>query len=475
MTGLPARIAKTYWPVGAAVLIATVIFLVFPPFYGLMDDSNYIVQAPKFLEGPFLPQYAQWLSSDMMASGRFRPFLPFLMIFFYGPTQDSPLALHVFHAICALTLLALLSLAFGRLWARVYPERPVVAQPVVFVPVFFSLLLLYPWTHIGIALPAMQEKMVLLAGAIALWGFTSSRISLWPLWARFGFLCFLLLVGSFTREQFVLFFPLLLAAVFVRERKWPWETLGYLTCMLALLVVIWLLGRHTGYKAKYGLATVRLTFAQSRSIWLFLGLSAASLVGVLADRSAALRAKVPRLCFGFSLLGFVLLMAPWGLGGYLNVVAAPFSAACVLTLFPRDLATGRRRRVLLLGGLPLLAVAAFGVEIGMDAVVKNDLGRILQSEEMKAAGRSGSLFAPCTEGMEVMNQYTVRFFGYQLNAQLPAEGQPPPAGKSYWVVARRLGCWPDTFGPDEALRSGKARALWGGRAGWSWKLLELSN
>jgi hypothetical protein len=463
---------KSYWPFLAALLAVVAVFLLFPPFYGLMDDSGFVFQAPDFLRPGAWDRLSELMRTDFEVNGRFRPFLPVLMVGLYGFTQGHPLVLHLLNGVIVTAVLAFLTLSFQRLWRRLYPSENWMDD--LFVPVFFSLLLLYPWTHLGLALPSMQEKTVFFFGALTLWTFTSASVDGWEAPARIAARGLLICVGAFTREQFIFFFPALLAASFLAERKKGkfWETLLYLLLMAGLVLLIWLMGRHSNYKAKYGLANALVTIGRSRSLWVFLALAFASFVRSFFG-PGSLGEKFGRTCFSLGLLGFVLIMIPWGMGGYLNTIAAPFAAGCLLTLLPRSSFVAYRP--LLFWVLPVLSLATMTGQLGMDSIVKNDLGHLLASEEMKAISRTHLLYAPCLEGMDSMNTYTQKFFGYSLGAQLPSATPPALSQQSYWVVSRHLGCWPDAFDPDALLQSGQAQLVWQGHARWSWRLIKIGN
>src|SRR5690606_1246037 len=113
------------------------------------------------------------------------------------------------------------------------------------------------------------------------------------------------------------------------------------------------------------------------SIWIFLGLSFASLVAVFWRSKNYLDTLFAQAFPAFSLLGFVLLMAPWGMGGYLNSVAAPLFAACALTLLP-GLPDFLKRHRLLTRAAIALVLALFSLEIFIDSTTKMDVRRALE-------------------------------------------------------------------------------------------------
>jgi hypothetical protein len=459
----------------ASLIVAIAIFCVFPPYYGLMDDANFFHFLPPMHQKGFWNFLIDWLPQDIEVRGWFRPFLPLMVYVLYIPTEGSPLALHIWNAIIALGSLFLFALGFERFWQIVFSERKWNSQ--IFAGVFFVLLLIYPWSHIGVVLPAVQEKVVFIAAALTLFLFSSTRIYQLPVVIKLTLYMAGIALASLVREQFILFFPLLLAILWVREekRKIPWQTLVVLIFCICNVVFIWWMGRNTGYKSKFGMATVFDTLRQSRSIWLFLGVALASLLSPLFAK-VSLKIKLAQLTPALSLLGFLALMAPWGLGGYLNVIAAPLMVACLMTLMPQRLSQPFPRPlwfVLCGGGLLFFA----GI-ILVDAVVKNDLGRLLNSDELKTLSQSQKIQAPCEEGAGAIRSHANMFMGYNLQMAVPPNfakfKEQNPEIKSYWIVGKHLGCWPGDFDPVALVNAGGGRVVWQGRLPWSPRLLELN-
>lgn len=462
------------WPLAAAILLTIAVFLAFPPFFGFMDDLTYVRTAQGIQAEGLFAYMSHWLPADYSASGRFRPFLPIMAWAFYGPFGLHYLPLHIVNGIFNLLLLALFAWAYLRVWRLVYPEQ--IKCVVSFAALFFLAELAFPWSHLMIALPALQEKIIFLAALAALLGFTSQRVASWPWLARVPLLAALVALGTFTRESFILFYPPLLAASWAKEnrKRFPTETAVYLLVMLALIGLVWWLGRGNAYKSKFSLETLSLTIQNSRSIWIFLGLALLSL-GVSLKGSRTIFQGLARAFPAASLAGFVLLMAPWGVGGYLNTVAAPLFAACALTLAPLLPAAARRNSAL--HAFAALVLLLFAAELAIDATTKQDVKKALESAAMKDIATSNILYAPCDEGADHLRAYATKFFGYKLQVEVPPllpELRTKLAGApSYWFVGKHLSCWPGDFDPYALVREGKAEVVWEGAHRWSHRILKI--
>lgn len=465
------------WPVAASLVITLVVFALFPPFFGFMDDLNYVRIAEAISADGFLQFMTRYLPADYLGSGRLRPFLPLMAWVFYGPFDASHLPLHMVNGIFNLLLLAVLAWAYFRAWRLIFPERK--PELAAFVAVFFTLELFFPWSHLLVSLPALQEKIIFSAAAAAIFCFSSERFFANSVVWRAPLLIALIALGSFTRESFILFYPTLLALSWAQERKsgrLPAETLFYLASMIALLGLIWWLGRGNPYKGKFGIETLQHTLKNSRSIWLFAGLALASLACSLPRMRGRFIDAIPGIFPSLGLLGFVMLMIPWGVGGYLNTVAAPLFAAAAISLAP--LVPAFFSRGWIRHGLIAFVLAVFTAELVLDATTKRDLKLAMESEQMRSIAAAGqTLYAPCDEGAHHLRHYAPLFFGYELKAYLPptlAEvRQLSPGTPTYWFVGKHLSCWPGDFDPYALVRDGKAEVLWEGTHRWSHRILKI--
>ncbi len=441
------------------LLAFVLVLLALPPFYGFMDDLTNLQTAKDMTERGALNYLKDWLPYDYAASGRIRPFLPFMAWGIYTPALGSPLGLHLWNGFLTLGTLGLLALGFARLWRLVYGEKEDISA------IFFALMLLFPWTHLVVILPAMQEKMILLAAALTLLAFTSPAVISWPVWIRMPSLIFLLACGTFVREQYILFYPAFFAASWCQDKKpFRWETWLYFCAMLGLIVLVWWLGRGNPYKSRYGLEAAFVTLQNSRSLWLFLALALTSFVCLFSKKDF-----LARTFPATSLLGFLLLMIPWGLGGYLNSIAAPLFAAAVLAIFSGFLK--RKPFIVFAAGLLL-----FTGEIILDASVKRDLRLALESQELKVLAQTHTLYAPCDEGSGYIKRYAKEYFGYELDVKVPpalADLRAQHSGPTYWFVGKHLSCWPGSFDPEALVKSGEAKVLWQGSHAWSHRILEI--
>lgn len=449
-----------------ALLGVLALFTFIPPFYGLMDDSNFIALLPGLKEHGYFGFLKDWLPQDLIARGWYRPFLPLLVYIFYLPTENSFVLLHLWNAFFVTCVFYFLAFALSKAWATLAEKNNA-----HFWTICFAAILIYPWSHLLVSLPAVQEKFIMLAGAISLVAFSSEKIFSLSKPIRILILVGILSIGCLVREQFILFFPVLIALSLKKDRsKFYWESAIYLFVTIFLFGFIWYMGRNTPYKSKYGLSTVMETLSHSKSIWLYIILIVVSMYRAFSRANITLFGRLLLASPAISLLGFVILMAPWGLGGYLNIAAIPFFVLNIVNVFEDFLDS--KWNILFKG----FAIASFGSLLLLDVLVKNDLGKLLVSKILQEVSISHQIYAPCPEGAGAMKSHAKRVFHYDLQviwAPTLEEVKQKENASTYWLLWPHLGCWPEDFKPKNLLRENKAKILWEGRTPWSPKLYEI--
>lgn len=139
------------------------------PFFGLMDDHRFLKYAAIFHDSGFWPNAWEYFKSDL-AWGMFRPTLPFMLYGLYWTTGETPLVLFTLNFF--LSFAALLGLA-GALEAVMRHRSRILdgcsREQVVAATLLGALL--FPWTHDLFLHPSLQEKVVMLAGALNLYWF----------------------------------------------------------------------------------------------------------------------------------------------------------------------------------------------------------------------------------------------------------------------------------------------------------------
>lgn len=460
----------TFWPFWATLLIFIALICIWTPFFSLMDDIHFLSMAESVHSQGLISFTRQLIPGDLAYAGRFRPFVPSVAYLIYGVIPGNVFFLYLWNGVLTFLVLAFLSSALKRFWLEIQPETNDRSLGIF----IFCLLLIYPWTHLFFALPSLHEKPVLFALAIALYVFTSQSIHARPFWIKLSLYCFVIFLGSIVREQFLIFFPLLLASSYAKQKKLlSAQTLLIFLFMLAVVFEIWLLGRSSEYKSKYGLGNIQNTLTHAKSFWLLLSLATAAVVKALLQQKT-LKQKLLHFSPAISLVGFLCLMAPWGMGGYLNTVAAPAFALTLLCLAPSHL--NARLRHLFFG----FTVVVFSSQLYVDMRTKHDLGTMLGLPELKALAQTHQIFAPCSEGVSAMNTWADRVFHYHLGAKEAVnlhtvQAQNTTGLPSIWLVGPHLGCWPDDFDPKQIVKDGRAKVLWQGFSTLSFRILAIDN
>jgi hypothetical protein len=250
----------------------------------------------------------------------------------------------------------------------------------------FLFTLAQPWTRLLFSLPALQEKFVILAGALCISLVLSNFYCKRSIIFRWLLISIFLLIGCFSREQFILFFPAILASAIVSAKKesggFRFAALGILPVMLGLVFLIWYLGQGSSYKEHFGLQGFLQTINKSKSIWLFLSILLSSFcVVILQSSNSSWALKLARLFPSISVLGFLAMMAPWGLGGYLNVGVTPFITLCALSLLIPFIKKQPSKKVAL--GLKVALAGIFLSFLYFDISTKWDLGKLLNSTVLR--------------------------------------------------------------------------------------------
>jgi hypothetical protein len=455
------------------------IFVFFPPFYGLMDDLNYLTTAAKIQKIGIWNHYSEWLPQDFAMSGRLRPFLPLMIVGFYGSTLGSSLLLHLTNAIFCFLVFLLLAKTLADLYSRLFGELNLTRNTLFLFIFLFTLA--QPWTRLLFSLPALQEKIVLLAGALSIAIVLSDFYRRKSFFLRWFLLSVCIFLGCFTREQFVLFFPAILAAIIIGEENekngFRFAVFAVLPVMVGLVISIWLLGQGSSYKERFGLLSFWETVKNSKSLWLFLIIAFTSMLPIVfSSTKVSWIKKLCRLFPSFSVLGFLAMMAPWGLGGYLNVVVTPFVTLCALNLaspvLNRPFPTGFTRSV------QLMLAALFLCFLFIDVSTKWDLGRLLGSPQLKElSAQNQIIYAPCEEGADHLKAYPKLYFGYDIQVgRIPVFQEViKRENESYWIVGKHLSCWPTDFDPTDLIKSGMAEVLWQGTHQLSHYLLKIKH
>lgn len=391
----------------------------FQPFWGIMDDYVNLLYVRQMKDVGFFKTYWIEASADLFGSGRMRFTNIPMVLALYGPSMNNSLVTFAINAIFVSGIFLFTAYVFGisadMLGLKIGRSE--------FVGLFFLFCFAYPWSQHLFLSPSVQEKLVILASVALIWLLFRIRdLSSNLLWALSIFV--LLVFAVNTKEQIVLFFPLLLAIQLQIGREGDrYLRFGLLFFLLVVAVAsIYWAGTFGYYKRdRYGLEAAMATLRTSKSMWLFLGLAGLAEFFVIRRwiRERNLFQFLHRSAYPLGLLLFVLLMLPWGLGNYLNTVALVFVFFSlyfvVEAFFPPKLI---QRALFPAMALASLASSLFFLAPGLSAA--GDLGNLLASDSLKSVG-SERINIPCEEGATRIQQYAKMFHNLDLTVELARE------------------------------------------------------
>ena len=288
-----------------------------------------------------------------------------------------------------------------------------------FVPAFtLSTLCLYRW-HDQFLQASLQEKLVLAAGALAIWLIhtTERRASLSSHLRDSAAIIAALLLGMATKAQFLMFLPglfLMLLAKDARSSSWKLFKLGLFICvsLAGMIFIKWVASQGIYTANSYSLARVP-TSLWNRTTLLMIAVALGSILfeARRAHKSGLgwpglFRAAVP----GTILLAFLTIMAPWGLGdSYIISPATPIVALCVLSAFQ---SWPERKTMLPLVFVAVFALALTGYRCYRGMGRWSDLRKLIFSDELRAYAHAQppvTLFMSCMEGSDLTRIYLRRY------------------------------------------------------------------
>src|SRR3989344_4921855 len=427
----------------------------FQPFWGLMDDPTIFNFLQKARLNGFWQEWFRFVQYDLFVSGRLRPFFPVMMQVLYGPFSEST-AVYFANGIFVFSIFYALAVVLRK---HFFAEE---ANNKSLSILFFVLCFIYPWAHYFFMAPALQEKLVLLALILFLALFlklkNTSNLIVYTI-----AVAALLIVGIATKEQFAIFFPLFLILQISKDAKDKRFYRSFLLLFLEVLAVfvVWKIGKIGGYKNRYGWDSAILTFRQSKSLYLFFTFILLHITVLFVYlRPRNLQQFLQKIyCFAPSvcLLAFLVIMIPWGMGGYLNAVTTPLVALGIVQIF-----TLLKRKLPFTVAISILAV---GITLYQSVVAFSnygDLRSLLFSEELKQySPKKMPIYMPCEEGAGAVAQYAEKFAGISLHVKavlFAQDFEKLRKQNTLWIVSS-LRCYPDYFSFLEAIKNGQAEVL----------------
>lgn len=292
----------------AAIFVVAAI-LIFRPHYGMMDDGGYISGVVPALKEQGLLKFTWNYIADDAKWGMFRPTNPALIYFLYGPAADwdNPLLLFLMNAFCVFFILWLNARAFSLL-------SGLPATLILFSGAFFF------YGYDLFLHPSLQEKLVLLFGAILLIAAKKWQAGAWR-W--FLLALFASLLGIASKASFLIFVSMAIWVFF-------WEAPGSyfhklkaaaplaLFAGLSVLALAWVAKQGVYTQALYSLAKIPGNLFSVEGA-MYLGLMALGGFSSFLAGPRASRYLVPVV----GLAAFLALFLPWGIKAYIQTITVP--------------------------------------------------------------------------------------------------------------------------------------------------------
>lgn len=417
------------------VCIGIVLFhlLYLQPFFGYMDDAELIQQSIQTRTLGFWPEFWPLMRADYRW-GMIRPLYPFMVATLYGNAGDQPSVLFLLNFVFALFAIIASAYAWTRAFAPKLLSAPSQEQSriVFLVTILFSMA--WPWTHDLFLHPSLQEKLVMTAGAANLLWFSKAHEKLKHPW-YFLATTLILLLGFGSKVQFAYFMPTLLVLMLDHwsQNKLQWYKIAYVIA----LFLIWL--GATKLIAAQGIYTAHFNYDNSWiDLWsgkplLLLTIGLIWLAYVFSK--FARFPLIVRLLAGapaWSLLFYIGIMLPRGIGGYL---LSPLGAILGFMLGFWML---QGRDFIKYGAVALLSLAAMSLSFYRSSVFFGklaDVRTLLYSQELVDIAQKGGHITMCLEGASNLSYYARRYRGIDLSASSALAEDP---SKQYFIADSKL-------------------------------------
>lgn len=412
------------WALGFIVLGYLALIVGMEPWYGVADDGTHLYTCDLVRDRGFFFSLKDSIVGDFHW-GMFRPLYFFYTQVVYCGTEGSPTALYVINALISLASALAIGVAVLRIHPLVHWPRK------LYLAVFLLIVLSIYRFHDSFFIAAMQEKLVLFAGAAALYLIAGAG-------RERGLLgdCFLiatcLLIGFSTKAQFLLFLPAIFLSVLAigwdrRDVSFYVRTFFCGFLILAGMVGIKWVASQGAYTGGYSFERLLNNLFTRQAILLWgLGLLSLGLELWFALREGKGWAGVFRAMIPSSMiLSFVAIMAPWSLGdSYLLAPTAPLAAVCILSIWQR---ISIQKTWPIFIGLVLVATFMTFYRGYRGFGRWSDLKKVVFSREIEDRVKSNHLaLIPCMEGADLIQGYMRRFRRLELNKTFQIQpGQTP--------------------------------------------------
>lgn len=389
----------------AVILVFALIFvqIVFwQPFYGVMDDAGYLTgMLPAMRQTGLWAAVQEWGGAGAASWGFFRPVHPVMVWLIYSVGEAyGPVVFYLFNAAIVVLALYLNASIFGEICGL---DRWQI----------LLCTLAFPYTIDLFMHPSLQEKPVLIFGALLLFAAFNPRSSFFR---QIAALTLWGVLGISSKPQFLIYLGMA-ALVFVSRERLALRrgrlTLLYIIMLcIASAVLVAGFGMRGGYTSGGYSTDNAITNAKSIFGLFYLMIISMGIVNLVVPAWHA-KAADSLLPLAGTIL-FTAMLLPWMLfHGYILSVSAPLVAALALQIVPRQVRFSS-------GGLVMLAVFAAGMSTYRTASIFSKLGDIrylvTHGSEYEAAGIT-EIAVPCMEGSGAINAYLAVFGGTKLSAR----------------------------------------------------------
>ena len=382
-----------YVVAGLAIFILVEIAY-FHPFFGLMDDAfNLRTLLPRIENQGLLRTTVNYVIEDIPRFGFFRPtYLPMVYVIYKFGEMYGPVPYFVLNALIVFSILYLSAAVLERFGGV---DRWLV--------LLFALA--FPYTYDLLQHPSLQEKLVLLFGALLLVASLGRNLGkfqkalLVTLWT---------VLGLATKAQFVFYlvagFVAVIASTDFKNKK-DWLLLGYIAAMnvVGILFLAYTASRGGYSSGGYSISHILSNLTGIHGLFFVAVLSAGA---ILLVRTSVIRDEVQRLVPLVGVLSFFVLLLPWKFfGGYLLSAVVPFLGVLVLQI----LRASFKRRIYWLPGLLLAAVLMASYRPYSMFMRLNDIRALVGMATSLEGQGITEIHMPCEEGSYAVDYFLKRF------------------------------------------------------------------
>lgn len=370
----------------AFIILAAIIII--RPGWGLMDDVANVYGLVPNMQKTGVFKYGWQYGVADLGWGMFRPTYPPMVYFIYLPGMIlGPWVSFLVNALLAMGIVFFYSAVLAKIL------RLPLAMILITCAAYF-------YGHDLIQHPSLQEKMLLLDGALMVWlAWNRPRLGALRFWLL---MVAALLFGGAVKASIVIHLAVAIVALAAALRlqlkarnftAWA-EALGLVVVFFAMVLIFAQISKHGTYTRHYGMGNVAANISSVHGPFLLLPILAALAWHLFHWRRAFENPEILIPVVGVA--AFFALFLPWGIGGYIQSGIAPLFAALIVQLC--TLYSGRLPRLSWI--IPLVV---FGLAVTVYRSYTNltrlaDLHSLVAKHgELEQKGVK-ELWAPCEEG-----------------------------------------------------------------------------